>query len=539
MLQPQAILPSSLAYAASTPDNSLPGDYNFQAASSNLGLNFSDVDSFGSRTQRYNSTTPATDDMAAQEAPARGYYLDLKGPLVGGEKSSHDIREEHAKANPIYVIKASQLCQAYSHYRPLLDDANCRWRAMNFPYLRTFHNLGSRDKIDEEYGSMSPIRSIETWCDHRKWIFEDIRGEVLSLLTDVGPQSDPNSLILPRFNDEEIFSAVIYYFRLLASAFLKANSVTVTDQDLIPDGLGVGNFCNDMLEPLKTEIENLGMTVLIDVLKKPLSIAAKIVYLDRSGTHVNSHLIGAEDDNGIPIDPARPIVHLLYRPGHDDILYKYTNASRSSRQQQIIDSFSAASNIQVNRDGVFNLALDPSPMSNFNSFNLPGTVNIPVLSMASLSYHGFPPTYTPLNDYKPILTPTYPLDTSISTPHMQPVPPISALPSHASSTPIFPATASSTHSALSRPQHSRKLQVMSTEAPPSLGNQFRHSMYEYETDWNDSTAHTFQTSVFNNSHYNTAHYSNPSFQPEEWNPDDGERNHTPRRGSTRQVHVTR
>ncbi|KFY28124.1 hypothetical protein V491_00625, partial [Pseudogymnoascus sp. VKM F-3775] len=169
-----------------------------------------------------------------------------------------------------------------------------------------------------------------------------------------------------------------------------------------------------------------------------MSIAVEIVYIDRSGTHVNSHLVQAEDDNGIPTNPAGPIVHLLYRPGHYDVLYKYTNASRSLRQQRIIDSASAASNIQINRAGVFNRALDPSPMTDFNLFNLPDTVNIPGLSIADLSNHRSPSTYTHLSDYEPLLTPTYPFDTSVSTQNMQNVPPISAASPHDSFTPIVP-----------------------------------------------------------------------------------------------------
>ncbi|KFZ22976.1 hypothetical protein V502_02545, partial [Pseudogymnoascus sp. VKM F-4520 (FW-2644)] len=84
------------------------------------------------------------------------------------------------------------------------------------------------------------------------------------------------------------------------------------------------------------------------------------------------------------------------------------------------------------------------------------------------------------------------------------VPPISAVSPHDSGTPIVPAAAPSIHSAPSRPQRTRNLQV---EVPPSsLGNQFRHSKYEYESDWNDPSAQIFQTSMFKNSHYNTAHY---------------------------------
>jgi ubiquitin thioesterase protein OTUB1 len=169
--------------------------------------------------------------------------------------------------------------------------------AMNLSYFETFHELGSNDQIDEEYGSMSLTSSIETWCDHQKWIFEDVRGEVLSLLTDfaatthVGPQSNASSRILLRFNDEEVFSAIVYYFKLLASKFLKADCVS--EQDSIPDGLRIGNFCKDILEPLNTEIENPGVTILIDILVNPMSIAVEIVYVDRSGTHVKSRLIRA------------------------------------------------------------------------------------------------------------------------------------------------------------------------------------------------------------------------------------------------------
>ncbi|KFZ11856.1 hypothetical protein V501_04536 [Pseudogymnoascus sp. VKM F-4519 (FW-2642)] len=46
--------------------------------------------------------------------------------------------------------------------------------------------------------------------------------------------------------------------RLLASAWLKANSVTY--RDFIPDGLGIDNYSKNMIEPAKTEIEHLGMT---------------------------------------------------------------------------------------------------------------------------------------------------------------------------------------------------------------------------------------------------------------------------------------
>ena len=102
MFQPQATPFASFAYASSIPNNNSHGDYNFQAATSNLGLNsggpitfdepiFNTVGSFGGNLnqhlnlpQRYNNTMttpPVADDLEAQEALAREYQPDLKvGP---------------------------------------------------------------------------------------------------------------------------------------------------------------------------------------------------------------------------------------------------------------------------------------------------------------------------------------------------------------------------------------------------------------------------------------------------------------------------
>ncbi|KFY08697.1 hypothetical protein V492_05993 [Pseudogymnoascus sp. VKM F-4246] len=561
MFQPQATPFASFAYTSTIPNNNPHGDYNFQAATSNLGLNsggpitfdepiFNTVGSFGNLNQlnlpqRYNNTMntpPVASDLDAQEALARDYQPDLKGPLVGPKKSSHAITEEYAKADPVYVAKTAKLPQTYSHYRPVLGDGNCGWRAIGYSYFETLQKLGSKDQLEEEIARMMSLTSfIETWCGYQEWLFEDMREEVLSLLRDlaatihVAPPSDADSIILQRFNDDEVSNAIIYYFRLLASAWLKANAVTY--RDFIPDGLGVDNYSKNMIEPAKTEIEHLGMTLLIDVLMKPVGIAVEIVYLDRSeGTDVNSHIIQAEDESGTPIHAGAPIVHLLYRPGHYDILYKERSHALSMRQQQIIDGAAASSNIQVNRAGVLNRVQDPSPMTNFNSFDLSGIAGIPGLSMAPVGNHGFPPTYSSLGDCKPVLSPSYSLDTSVSTPTMPSVSPISAVPSQASSTPIFPPAALPIHGGPSQSQLSRAVPPTPTEAPPpNLGSQFRHSKYEYESDWNDPSAQqsSFQTNTFKNSHYNTAHYNNPNFQPEEWCPDDEERPQAPRRDSAR------
>jgi hypothetical protein len=91
MFQPQATPFASYAYTTTIPNNNPHGDYNFQASTSNVGLNsggsttfdeplFNTVGSFGNLNQqlnlpqRYNNTIhtpPVADDLDAQEALAR------------------------------------------------------------------------------------------------------------------------------------------------------------------------------------------------------------------------------------------------------------------------------------------------------------------------------------------------------------------------------------------------------------------------------------------------------------------------------------
>jgi ubiquitin thioesterase protein OTUB1 len=75
----------------------------------------------------------------------------VQGPLVGEKRSSLEITEEYAKADPIYVAKTMVRCASehmsydqltccqtlpriYSHYRPVKGDGNCGWRGLSHLY---------------------------------------------------------------------------------------------------------------------------------------------------------------------------------------------------------------------------------------------------------------------------------------------------------------------------------------------------------------------------------------------------------------------
>lgn len=74
-------------------------------------------------------------------------------------------------------------------------------------------------------------------------------------------------------------------------------------------GQTVDQYCNESIMPMKSEIDNLGLSALKDVLLNPASLALEVMYLDRSA---------GEEVNHYRFDPisgyTAATVRLLYRP---------------------------------------------------------------------------------------------------------------------------------------------------------------------------------------------------------------------------------
>lgn len=372
---------------------------------------------------------------------------------------------------------------------------------------------------------------------------DEVTG-LLRALADLLPHSvlQAEAVLRDRFNNPEISNSIVYYFRLLASAWLKANPASY--EGFIPDGQGIEGYTKNWIEPVNQEIDHLGMTLLIDALLKPVGFAVEIVYLDRSeGSQANSHIFQSEDSNGVPTNPSGPMIHLLYRPSHYDILYKDPGPPVQMPQ---------STNIQVRRAASLShqhtIQSTPAMMGDMSSMDMSFLSCIPGLSFQPTS-HGFPSQYqsTPIEQtYTPSpiaasMSPVSPGTTLVAAPShglpttfpSQPPPnsltppilttPHSAFPPPATQIPILTNLPPTHRNSLSS-HTSMSSHPLSTElSSPSSASSFRPSKYEWEAaaEWGETPV-VFQTSTFKNSHYNVAHYNNPNFQPEEWTPESEE-----------------
>jgi ubiquitin thioesterase protein OTUB1 len=483
--------------------------------------------------QQYNVKMEPS-DLEAQEALARDFQPALEGPLVGEKKSSHAITEEYAKADPIYVAKTAALPQKYSHYRPILGDGNCGWRAAGFAYFETLLRSQNNGQIEEEIGRIISLNNLISEAGgFQAWLFEDMVAETTTLLDDLAnlvqtsPLQAAEDLLRERFNDPNVSASIVYHLRLLASSWLQANPALY--QGFIPDGLGVDGYRKTWIDPSNQEIDHLGMTLLIDVLLKPIGVAVEIVYLDRSeGTQANSHIFQSEDSNGVPTSPGGPTIYLLYRPSHYDILYK-------DPVPPTMPLDNIPQNIQVHRVSNFSghEAIQSTPGS--MDFDMSALLGIPGFSLAQPSHHQYSQYRSPIEQ---TYTPS-PISSSMSpiSPVSSATTPCSALPSSYSTQPQAPPTLTSPiltspHTAFPPvttrlpihtqlpPPHGPSLSSLPSElSSPASASSFRPSKYEWEAAAGFQEPMNFQSSTFKNSHYNTAHYNNPNFQPEAWTPE--------------------
>ncbi|KAH6630528.1 peptidase C65 Otubain-domain-containing protein [Chaetomium sp. MPI-SDFR-AT-0129] len=473
---------------------------------------------------------PNSEDIAAQEAAAREYQQHFEGPLIGKKTPSTAIVEEYAKADPIYVQKTMVLPQTYSDYRPVQGDGSCGWRAIGFGYFEALIKTRSKARIDAErqrLESLTPV--LENVGGFPSYLLQDFVDETFSLLqklADLANHPDQAMSALEEvFNTPDVSSCILYHLRMLASSYLKGNQ----DQyaAFVTTNTGVEGYCKEVLEHHNVELDHLGLTLLVNVLLRDAGFVLEVAYLDRSpGSEVNTYRF-PEEANGRHPSELGPIIHLLFRPDHYDILYI----------PEPVD-------LQVHRVASFShrYEIENSPMAAMHNFG--GPVNMETLAMIP----GFgTPTPGSLAAAPPILD-TTPSPLSAYSP--SPVSPWATAPppyadplqqqqhqhqQHHQQPPTAPMPIPMPMPASSAAAVAANTMSLAVSAPPQT-HPLRFSEYcqlpEYveNNTWREQT---LQTTTFKNSHFNVAHYNNPNFQPEEYKPESDDHHDAPPRASTR------
>lgn len=330
------------------------------------------------------------------------------------------------------------------------------------------------------------------------------------------------ALLMQRFNDRDCSNAIVYHLRLLAGAWLKGNAADY--EPFLDAGGDVAGWAHLNIEVPDKEIDHLSIMLLSNILLKPIGFVLEIAYLDRTpGSLVNTYRFPDETNGQDPMTLG-PIIYLLFRPDHYDILYK------DPAETVTPAPVPAPVSLQVNRAASFShhhqiTSHPPTSLHNFATLDysslamLPGFCG-PTPGLSSLTASS--PT-SPMHDaYAPSAQASW-MQTPFTEPHLQqPIPP--PPPSLAAG----PTPAPSSQSQSTPPTSTSSSGPTKANQPVDYQLRFSSQCFHLKNPAVDSSLlpqspfpePSFTTTMFKNSHFNKAHYNNPHFHPEEWMPED-------------------
>lgn len=244
--------------------------------------------------------------IAAQQSQIEKQIAEEQ-PLISQKYDLTVLLNEYLEDDIIYRQKITELYKQFKFIRKTRGDGNCFFRAFGFAYLESI--MGDKEKIEALRAKAIQYATDLTNLGYLAFTIDDFKDvflEVLDKLLD--PLTTSQTLEHTIFNDPGTSDYIVVYLRLMVSCYLQTNSdfyMNFVSQEYAT----MKDFCSKEVEPMYRESDHIHVIALTNALDVPLSI----VYLDRT----------TEQDKAIqhnfPED-GKPVVFILYRPGHYDII---------------------------------------------------------------------------------------------------------------------------------------------------------------------------------------------------------------------------
>lgn len=241
-------------------------------------------------------------------------------PLTSALLPLSTLEAEYATAEPgtttfVAGLQALSTVQGYSNVRLIRGDGNCYYRAVLYRLaelvLESPPSFGKRllatlkDSWDRLLALGYDADMLETFYDCIMDLFQRLLDNKL----------DAAALHAELNTEHSTSDFGIWYLRVLVSGHLKQDP----DRFLpFTNGLSMDQFCQSQVEPVGKECEQVQVLALAEALHLPVHV----LYLDGHALvqgKVVQHSFGppvvdSSSENNVSL-------HVLYRPGHYDILY--------------------------------------------------------------------------------------------------------------------------------------------------------------------------------------------------------------------------
>ncbi|XP_050498203.1 ubiquitin thioesterase otubain-like [Diabrotica virgifera virgifera] len=255
-----------------------------------------------------NDPQPNRDEMIMAQQRQIEQEISESIPLLGGLEPVTSLNNEYS-SDDIYLEKVSNLASKYQFIRRTRPDGNCFFRA--FLYANIERLLKKKEEFELFFKLAEASKDALVSLGFQQFTVEDFYDtyiDVLRRLKDIDNIDEALKELYSVFNDQGFSDYLVVYLRLLTSGQLQKEHEFYSC--FIEGDRTVADFCHQEVEPMYKESDHIHIIAACAA----LNTGVRVVYMDRGTGKICT-------EHDLP-EGCTPTVHLLYRPGHYDILYQ-------------------------------------------------------------------------------------------------------------------------------------------------------------------------------------------------------------------------
>jgi len=244
------------------------------------------------------------EDILAQKEAIEA-QIRRENPLISDREDFTQLETDYQN-DEAYLSKVKLLKDTYSHIRRVRPDGNCFFRAVGFAFMEQLLS-DKKGKLVKFMDKIRPTKEEMVKMGFPVFTMEDFFDTFMETLESLQQDSADLKSLLQTFNDDGQSNYLIVFMRLLTSLNIKAQHEFY--QNFLEGGQTVEDFCANEVEPMFKESDHIHIIAFC----QQSGVNVRVTYLDRGS---NKEAVPHDFPEG-----SVPDVHLLYKPGHYDIVY--------------------------------------------------------------------------------------------------------------------------------------------------------------------------------------------------------------------------
>jgi len=249
--------------------------------------------------------TPSDEAILSQQREIEKEVRETQKQI--GDLEEPKVLLEEYKDNKVFHPKIEQVISLYKGIRRSRKDGSCFYRSFIFAYLEIIKN--SPEKVAKAIEHANQVKNELLVFGYPDFTTGDFHESYVELLNEISKDGGISSdKLKDKLRDNSIDMPIVYFTRLVTSASMQKQPDKFEAFCMAMGSNSVKQFCQNNVEPPAANADQLQITALTD----SFQIGTRVVYLDGNSGQLNHH----DFPEGV-----EPIIHLLYRPGHYDLLY--------------------------------------------------------------------------------------------------------------------------------------------------------------------------------------------------------------------------